>query len=176
MVQSLYYAPCLACWELSGSLVPAMCNRTSCAQVDQLPQSHCIDNREGTFFSPLHIYYAHLVILLLWDLSTLCIVDHLLIRIVTDNPDYKLEELTQNILKRNHPQKIINYSFTKSFQHKNNKEEIKEIITFTRTYNPNQNFNYHSFNNCFNNINNRELCETFWNKKVLLTTRQPKSC
>ena len=29
-----------------------MCpNRTSCAQVHELPQSHCDDNREGTLFS-----------------------------------------------------------------------------------------------------------------------------
>ena len=29
-----------------------MCiNRTSCAQVHELPQSHCGDNREGTLFS-----------------------------------------------------------------------------------------------------------------------------
>ena len=55
-----YYAPWLACWALFGSLVPAMCNRTSCAQVHELPQSHCGDNREGTLFSWLHIYYAHL--------------------------------------------------------------------------------------------------------------------
>ena len=33
----------------------------SCAQVHELPQSHCGDNREGTLFSLLHIYYAHLV-------------------------------------------------------------------------------------------------------------------
>ena len=46
-----------------------------------------------------------------------------IIRIVTDNRDNRLEELRQNLLKRNHPEKIINYSFTKSFQPKNNKEE-----------------------------------------------------
>ena len=28
-----------------------MMNRTSCAQVHELPQSHCGDNREGTLFS-----------------------------------------------------------------------------------------------------------------------------
>ena len=33
------------------SLVPAMCNHTSCAQVHELRQSHCGDNREGTLFS-----------------------------------------------------------------------------------------------------------------------------
>ena len=27
------------------------CNRTSCAQVHELSQSHCGDNREGTLFS-----------------------------------------------------------------------------------------------------------------------------
>ena len=56
----LYYAHCLACWALLGSLVPAMCNRTSCAQVHELTQSHCSDKREDTLFSWLHIYYAHL--------------------------------------------------------------------------------------------------------------------
>ena len=96
-----------------------------------------------------------------------------MIRIVTDNRDYRLEELRKNLLKRNHPEKIIIYSFTKSFQPKNNKEENKEITTFTKTYNPNHNFNYNRFNKCLNNINNRELRETFSNKKVLLTTRQP---
>ena len=35
----LYSAPCLACWALFGSLAPAMCNRTSCVQVHELPQS-----------------------------------------------------------------------------------------------------------------------------------------
>ena len=52
----LHYAPFLACWALFGSLVPAMCNRISCAWVHELPQNHCGDNREGTLFSWLHIY------------------------------------------------------------------------------------------------------------------------
>ena len=39
-----------------------MRNRTSCAQVHELPQSHCGDNREGALFSWLHLYAydAHL--------------------------------------------------------------------------------------------------------------------
>ena len=53
-------ALCLAGWALFGSLVPAMCNSTSCAQVHELPQNYCGDNWEGTLFSWLHIYYAHL--------------------------------------------------------------------------------------------------------------------
>ena len=31
---------------------------SSCAQVHELPQSHCGNNREGTLFLWLHIYYA----------------------------------------------------------------------------------------------------------------------
>ena len=46
---------------------------TPCAQVHELPQSHCGDNREGRLFSWLYIYITP--ILLLWDLSTLCVVD-----------------------------------------------------------------------------------------------------
>ena len=73
----LYYAPCLACWALFGSLVPAMCNWTSCAQVHVLPRSHCSDNQEGTLFSWLfswlHIYYTHLAFVRFRH----CVVDHL---------------------------------------------------------------------------------------------------
>ena len=35
-------------------------NRTSCAQVYELPWGHCGDNQEETLFSWLHMHYAHL--------------------------------------------------------------------------------------------------------------------
>ena len=70
----LYYPPSLTCWTLFGSLVPAMCDRASCAHVHKLPQSLCGDNWEGTLFSWLHIYY---ITLLLWDSRTLYVVDWL---------------------------------------------------------------------------------------------------
>ena len=34
-----------------NGFVATHANRTSCAQVHELPQSHCGDNREGTLFS-----------------------------------------------------------------------------------------------------------------------------
>ena len=34
-----------------SSCTPYIVHRTSCAQVHELPQSHCGDNREGTLFS-----------------------------------------------------------------------------------------------------------------------------
>ena len=71
----LYYAPFFDCSALFGSLIPAIRNHTSCAQVHELPQSDCGDNWEGTLFSWKQIYIT--LILLLWDFSTLCVVDHL---------------------------------------------------------------------------------------------------
>ena len=38
----------------------ALGHRTSCAQVHELPQSHCGDNREGTLFSWFHIYIGNI--------------------------------------------------------------------------------------------------------------------
>ena len=55
---NIYHALCLACWVRFGSLVLAMCNGPSCAQVHELPQSHFGDNREGTLLSWLHVYYT----------------------------------------------------------------------------------------------------------------------
>ena len=58
----------------------------------ELPRSHWGDNWEGILSSWLHICYTH--IFLLWDLSTLCIVDHLwlLIYIIVKNhwPEFAL--------------------------------------------------------------------------------------
>ena len=45
-----------------------------------------------------------------------------IIRIVTDNRDCRLKELRENLLKRNLPDKTINYSFIKNFQPKDNKK------------------------------------------------------
>ena len=59
------YAPCLKCWALFGSLVPTMCNRTSYAQVHELPWGHWWigNNREGrlSVFLTTCIYYVHLI-------------------------------------------------------------------------------------------------------------------
>ena len=58
------YAPCLTFWALFGSLVLATCNRTSCAQVHELPWGHWHigNNREGTLsvFLSTYMHYTHL--------------------------------------------------------------------------------------------------------------------
>ena len=45
----------MASWQLMH-----MYSCTSCAQVYELPQSHCGNNQDATLFSWLHTYYAHL--------------------------------------------------------------------------------------------------------------------
>ena len=52
----LYYTPYLVSWVLFGSLVPAVCNRTSCAQVHELLQSECGDKRGAHYFNDMYIY------------------------------------------------------------------------------------------------------------------------
>lgn len=86
-----------------------------------------------------------------------------------------MAELKKQLLSRNHPEKVINYSYSKIFEPKRNKDDNKDIITFTRTYNPNHHFNYNRFNNCLTNIYNYDLQHCFNNKKILLTTRQPRN-
>ena len=73
---NLYYARYFACWELFGSLVPAMCNLTLCAQVQSCHKAIVVITRRAYCFHDC-IYIFITPILLLWDLSTLCVVNHL---------------------------------------------------------------------------------------------------
>ena len=79
-----------------------------------------------------------------------------------------------SLTKKKHPKKVIDYSFTKLFQPRKNENIHKNIITFTRTYNLNHQFSFNKFKNCIKNTTNRELQKAFNDKKILLTTRQPK--
>ena len=62
-----YDTPFLACLALFGSLVPIMCNRTTCTQMHQLPRSHCGGHPEGTLFINVYndtylLMYTYLMI------------------------------------------------------------------------------------------------------------------
>ena len=59
------------------------------------------------------------------------------INIVTDNTETRLSELKKHLIERNHPPEIIDYTFTKCFQPKLDKNKDLEKIIFTRTFNPN---------------------------------------
>ena len=68
-----------------------------------------------------------------------------IVRIVTDNTNNRLQELKGHLLKRKQPEKIIDYSFTKLFQPRKHENNDKNVITFTRTYNPNRQFSFNKF-------------------------------
>ena len=54
------------------------------------------------------------------------------VRIVTDNKNNRLPGLKGHLLKRKHPEKIIDYSFTKLFQPWKHGHNEKNVIQFTR--------------------------------------------
>ena len=88
-----------------------------------------------------------------------------IVRIVTDYKNNRLQELKHHLLKRKHPEKVIDYSFTKLFQPRKHENNDRNVITFTRTQNPNHEFSFNKFKNCIKNITNRELQKEFHYKK-----------
>ena len=91
--------------------------------------------------------------------------------LITNN---RLQELKGHLSKRKHPEKIIDYFLTKLFQPRKHENNDKNIITFTRTYNPIHQLSFNKFENCIKNTTDRELQKAFNDIKILLTTRQPK--
>ena len=93
-----------------------------------------------------------------------------IINIVTDNREKRLSGLKKHLIERNHPPEIIDYTFTKCFQPKLDKNKDLEKIIFTRTFNPNHVINLNKLT-----IRSNELTQCFQNKTVQLATRQPKT-
>ena len=91
-----------------------------------------------------------------------------IVQIVTDNTNNRLQELKGHLLKRKHPEKIIDYSFTKLFQPRKHEKNDKNVITFSRTYNPNHQFSFNRFKNCIKRTINREVQKAFYDKKYSL--------
>ena len=72
LFEDLYYSLYLVCCALFVSLLPAMCNRISCAQGHELPQSHCDDNKEGALFPWLHIYIIPILLFEIFEHYLCC--------------------------------------------------------------------------------------------------------
>ena len=98
-----------------------------------------------------------------------------IISIVTDNREKRLSELKNNRIERNHPPEIMDYTFTKCFQPKQDKNKDFEKIIFTRTFNPNNVINLNKLTRSLENIRSNELKQCFQNKTVQLATRQFKN-
>ena len=69
----------------------------------------------------------------------------------------------------------MNYTFTKCFQPKLDKNKDLEKIIFTRTFNPNHVIDLNKLTRSLENIRSNELKQCIENKTVQLETRQPKS-
>ena len=78
-------------------------------------------------------------------------------------------------MKQNHIPEIIDYTFTKCFQPKLNKNKDFEKIILTSTFNPNHVINLNKLTCSIKNIKSNELKQCFQNKTVQLATRQPKN-
>ena len=69
----------------------------------------------------------------------------------------------------------MNYTFTKCFQPKLDKNKDLEKTIFTRPFNPNHVINLDKLTYSPENIRSNELKQCFQNKTVQLATRQPKN-
>ena len=68
-----------------------------------------------------------------------------IVRILNDNKKVPFQELKDHLLKEKRPEKIIDYSFKKSFQPRKHESNDKNVITLTRTCNPNHQFSFKKF-------------------------------
>ena len=75
-----------------------------------------------------------------------------IINIVTDNRETRLSELKKHLIEWNHPPETMNYTFTKCFQPKLDKNKDLEKIIFTRTFNPNHVINLNKLTRSLENI------------------------
>ena len=84
-----------------------------------------------------------------------------IINIVTDNRETRLSELKKHLIERNHPPEIIDYTFTKCFQPKQDKNKDFEKIIFTKTFNPNHVINLNKLTGSLENIRSNESKQCF---------------
>ena len=89
----------------------------------------------------------------------------LIVRIVTNNKNNRLQELKDHLPKRKHPEKIIHYSLTKLFELEKHESNDKNVITFFKYYNHNHQFSFKGFTNCTKNTASGELQKAFNVKK-----------
>ena len=87
-----------------------------------------------------------------------------IINIVTDNRETRLSELKKHLIEWNHPPETMNYTFTKCFQPKLDKNKDLEKTIFTRPFNPNHVINLDKLTYSPENIRSNELKQCFQNK------------
>ena len=97
-----------------------------------------------------------------------------IIRIASINRNEALDSLKQRLQNRGHPEKVINFAFTKVFS--TSKEKNREApFIFMRTYNPSVLFDTRKIKSCLDDINSDEMKKVFGKRDVICGFRQPKS-
>lgn len=97
-----------------------------------------------------------------------------IIRITTHNRDERLDELVDNLLARGHSKKIILEAFSKVFSPKR-EPETGEMIVFTSTHNPIQQYPKKFYKTMFNDLQGDTMKRAFQGVRIISGTRQPKS-
>ena len=77
--------------------------------------------------------------------------------IITNNTEKGLSELKKHLIELNHPPEITDYTFTKCFQPKLDKNKNLEKIVFTRTFNPNRVINLSKFTGSLESIRSNKF-------------------
>ena len=97
-----------------------------------------------------------------------------IVRIVSLDIDSRLEELKGHLLLCSHPEKNINYAFSKLFN-TNEAPEGEHPIVFTSTHNPSHSYDSRIIKNILQGIRGESMKKAFSNHRVVLGTRQPKN-
>ena len=98
-----------------------------------------------------------------------------IVQIVSHDRDQRLDELKEHLILRGHPEKTINFTFSKLMQPKKNRTPTEEVIVFTKTFNPSHCFNSKVISEILNDIRSDSVRKAFENCSIVMGTRQPKS-
>ena len=94
-------------------------------------------------------------------------------RLVSDDRQLRLQQLKSELIKRGHPSKIIDDTFSKLLTPVRDRAPTAlESIPFIYTYNPGTKFNKNKITKCLENVKSNKLVQAFWNKRPFVSTRQ----
>ena len=97
-----------------------------------------------------------------------------IIRISTEDPHTRLDELKHNLMLRGHPEQKIIQAFSKVYSPQR-RDKSGDNIVFSHTHNPSQSFVRKQITDSLKEVKSDSMKKTFGNCRVIVGTRQPKS-
>ena len=97
-----------------------------------------------------------------------------IIRITSGDPQPRLAELKNNLVRREHPPAKVDEAFAKVFTPQIN-DKSGDSIVFSCTHNPSQWFDRKQITRVFDNLHSDSMKKTFKDCRVVIGTRQPKA-